>query len=58
MTTAAAAAAEDLADLTVSAPRVWHAGRTVEVGTILAGLRREDAEALEAAGVGTVYRAE
>ena len=52
------AAAEELADVTVTAARVWHAGRIVEVGTVLAGLRREDAEALEAAGVGTVYRAE
>lgn len=52
------ATAEDLADLTVTAPRVWHAGRIVAAGTVIAGLRREDAEALEAAGVGTVYRAE
>lgn len=51
-----AAAAEDLADVTVSAPRVWHAGRIVAAGTVLAGLRVADAEALEAAGVGVVYR--
>ena len=54
----ATAGREDLADLTVTADRVWSAGRFVEVGTVLAGLPRAAAEALEAAGVGTVYRAE
>ncbi|MDV8000755.1 hypothetical protein [Rhodococcus sp. IEGM 1408] len=50
------AAREDLSDVTVTAPRVWHGGRLVERGTVLAGLAVKDAEALAAAGVGTVYR--